>query len=286
MASMPSHSHGHRRVDTQADSQVAAVADQTGRVHRRRGGRWSHPVRGGLHPPRPVRPGRADPGAAGGAPGRDDGAGRRRRPTAPPCRCRPPSIAQPAAQVPDHKALARLPGPATRTPRDLESATTAALGPWPGAGGTCRRNWTPWMSSSQAGQPGRTSAVARPGMAWTPPGSCWDGRRQPGRLGSEAALARLWGGPAARLLGRTDRHRLNRGGSPRQPCLVAHHPGPHALPCGLPPGRWTPGLCGRGRWWRAESRADQARVRAVAPGGGPAAPRSAGREVVGQRGGR
>ena len=105
----------------------------------------------------------------------------------------------------------RLPGPATRTPRDLESATKAALGALARRWRYLQGNWTPWMSSSQAGQPGRTSAVARPGMAWTPPGSCWDGRRQPGRLGSEAALARLWGGPAARLLGRTDRHRLNRG---------------------------------------------------------------------------
>jgi hypothetical protein len=170
MASMPSHSHGHRRVDTQADSQVAAVADQTGRVHRRRGGRWSHPVRGGLHHPRPVRPGRADPGAAGGAPGRDDGAGRRRRPTAPPCRCRPPSIAQPAAQVPDHKALARACLALRPEPRAILSRPP-------------RRPWGPGpalaVPAGGTGRPGcRAHKLVSPTAPALWPGPAWPGHRR------------------------------------------------------------------------------------------------------------
>ncbi len=66
--------------------------------------------------------------------------------------------------------LALRPGPL----RDPESATKAACGPWPGAGTTCRRNWTPWMSNSPSwsARP-RQRCWPGPALAWTPPGSCW-----------------------------------------------------------------------------------------------------------------
>ena len=73
------------------------------------------------------------------------------------------------------KALARAclalrPGPL----RDPESATKAALRTlarrWP----TCRRNWTPSMSSSPSwsARP-RQRCWPCPALAWTPLGSCW-----------------------------------------------------------------------------------------------------------------
>jgi transposase len=72
----------------------------------------------------------------------------------------------------------RWPGPAWPCDQDhcaiLSRPPRPPCGPWPGAGTTCRRNWTPWMSSSP-------SWSARPrqrcwpclALAWTPPGNCW-----------------------------------------------------------------------------------------------------------------
>jgi hypothetical protein len=127
--------------------------------------------------------------------------------------CRPPRAAQPAAPVSDHKALVRTcltlrPGPL----RDPESATKAALR-------ALARRWhhlqaeldAPDVELTRLVSAAAPALLALPGIGLDTAGQLLvTAGDNPGRLGSEAAFARLCGWPAARLLG------ANRS-SPAQP---------------------------------------------------------------------
>lgn len=189
------------------------------------------PCPGGRHPPRPVRPARDDPGAgvarrgartarvaAGGQPRELVDAARSNGPASGAVQTtrRWPGPAWPGDQ--DHGAI---PGRPPRRP----------WGAWPGAGTTCSGTGRPGGRAHQAGQHGRTSAVARPALAWTPPGSCWClpattrggwAARLPSLGRGVAPLPASSGGPT--VTGSTG------AGWPPQPWLVAHRPGPQALP--------------------------------------------------------
>ena len=188
------------------------------RPDRRRGRRPGHPGRGGhRHPQDPRGPGRDDPGAAGGPPRRDEGPDRRRRAAARRGRQRPRRAAPATARSSTTKALVRAcaalrPGPLHQhRPRPPRPALRTLARRWQQLQAELDALDTQLQKLVAAAAP---TLVALPGVGIDTAGQLLvTAGDNPERLRSEAAFAHLCGvAPIPASSGRTDRHRLNRGG--------------------------------------------------------------------------
>lgn len=181
------------------------------------------------------RPLRTDPGAPGLAPQRDEGP--RPSPTgrSPPCRPPPPTPCAPASPASAARgltdALARTrPAPATHRPRIGDRASAAPPGPPPPD--PDRRDRRHRHRAARTDRPRRPDDARHQGAAPSTTATLLAGAGDnPGRIRTEASFAALCGAaPIPASSGKTNRHRLNRGGD-RQ---ANREPHPNAPPARRP----------------------------------------------------